>query len=146
MPEIEASEKRQGLHLACFRSTAVESKENFLARTPKMSAKCESQVSRREWDADTRLINLLIEHGSKLDAIKRVLAEYGCGIETTPISVIFSGDSECNLGRIGTRLCSARTLSATFYRTLTAKREAGKLQGLPRTKWRQRLPFESAFA
>jgi len=45
MPEIEASEKRQGLHLAGFRSAAVESKENFLAGTPKMPAKCESQVS-----------------------------------------------------------------------------------------------------
>ena len=45
MPEIEASEKRQGLHLACFRSTSIESKENFLARTPKMPAKCESQAS-----------------------------------------------------------------------------------------------------
>src|SRR5450755_2902088 len=47
MPEIDGSEKRQGLHLACFRSTAVESKENFLAPTPEMPAKCESQVSRR---------------------------------------------------------------------------------------------------
>jgi len=47
MPEIEASEKRQGLHLADFRSAAVESKENFLAGTPKMPAKCESQVSVR---------------------------------------------------------------------------------------------------
>ena len=45
MPEIEASEKRQGLHLAGFRSAAVESKENFLAGTPKMPAKCESQAS-----------------------------------------------------------------------------------------------------
>jgi hypothetical protein len=45
MPEIEASE-RQGLHLAGFRSAAVESKENFLAGTPKMPAKCESQVKR----------------------------------------------------------------------------------------------------
>src|SRR5579863_2012004 len=45
MPEIEASEKRQGLHLACFRSTSIESKENFLARTPKMPAKCESQAN-----------------------------------------------------------------------------------------------------
>jgi len=45
MPEIDGSEKRQGLHLACFRSTAVESKENFLAPTPEMPAKCESQVS-----------------------------------------------------------------------------------------------------
>jgi len=47
MPEIEASEKRQGLHLAGFRSAAVESKENFLAGTPKMPAKCESQASHR---------------------------------------------------------------------------------------------------
>jgi len=48
MPEIEGSEKRQGLHLACFRSTAVESKENSPARTPKRAAKCESQVSIEE--------------------------------------------------------------------------------------------------
>src|SRR5580693_6184932 len=48
MPEIEASEKRQGLHLPCFRSTAVESKENFLARTPKMPAKCESQAKEHQ--------------------------------------------------------------------------------------------------
>ena len=45
MPEIDGSEKRQGLHLACFRSTAVESKENFLAPTPEMPAKCESQAN-----------------------------------------------------------------------------------------------------
>lgn len=44
MPEIEASEKRQGLHLAGFRSAAVESKEDFLAGKPKMPAKCESQA------------------------------------------------------------------------------------------------------
>ena len=46
MPKIEASEKRQGLHLACFRCTAVESKKNSPAQTPKMPANCESQVSR----------------------------------------------------------------------------------------------------
>src|SRR6516165_11058511 len=44
MPEMEGSEKRQGLHLACFRSTAVESKRNSPARSPKMPAKCESQA------------------------------------------------------------------------------------------------------
>jgi len=52
MPEIEASEKRQGLHLAGFRSAAVESKENFLAGTPKMPAKCESQVNEGELGED----------------------------------------------------------------------------------------------
>jgi hypothetical protein len=30
---------------ACFRYTDVESKRNFLALTPKIAAKCESQVS-----------------------------------------------------------------------------------------------------
>jgi len=45
MPEIEGSEKREGLHLACFRDLSVESKANSLARTSKMNAKCESQVS-----------------------------------------------------------------------------------------------------
>jgi IS5 family transposase len=52
MPEIEASEKRQGLHLAGFRSAAVESKENFLAGTPKMPAKCESQARQVTLGAD----------------------------------------------------------------------------------------------
>ena len=46
MPEIRGSEKRQGLHLACFRNAAVESKENSLARTPKMAVNCESQANR----------------------------------------------------------------------------------------------------
>ncbi|MGV1080868.1 MAG: hypothetical protein ACOYD1_13690, partial [Candidatus Nanopelagicales bacterium] len=46
MPEIEGSEKRQGLHLAHLRSAAVESKENSPARTPKMAANCESQANR----------------------------------------------------------------------------------------------------
>jgi hypothetical protein len=45
MPDIQVSEKRQGLHLACFRSTAVESKENSPARTPKIPGKCESRAS-----------------------------------------------------------------------------------------------------
>src|SRR5947209_9450442 len=45
MPEIESSEKRQGLHLACFCSTAVESKQNSPARTPKMPGKCESRAN-----------------------------------------------------------------------------------------------------
>src|ERR1041384_7094598 len=45
MAEIDASEKRQGLHLACFSHSDVESKRNSLARPPKMRLKCESQVS-----------------------------------------------------------------------------------------------------
>ena len=47
MAEIAGSEKRQGLHLACFRRTAIESKENSPPRPPKMPIKCESQVSRQ---------------------------------------------------------------------------------------------------
>jgi len=47
MPEIEGSEKRQGLHLACFRRTTFESKENFIARSLKMPAKCEGQANIR---------------------------------------------------------------------------------------------------
>jgi len=61
MPEIEASEKRQGLHLACFPSTAIESKENFLARTPKMPAKCESQASGNN-SAKANMTNLCLFH------------------------------------------------------------------------------------
>src|ERR1051325_1327451 len=44
MAEIDASEKRQGLHLACFSHSDVESKRNSLARPPKMRLKCESQA------------------------------------------------------------------------------------------------------
>jgi hypothetical protein len=44
MAEIAGSEKWQGLHLACFRSTAIESKKNSLARPPKTPVKCESQA------------------------------------------------------------------------------------------------------
>jgi hypothetical protein len=45
MPEIESAEKRQGLHLACFTRTVVESKRNSLAPTVKTAFKCESRVS-----------------------------------------------------------------------------------------------------
>lgn len=45
MPEIESAEKRQGLHLACFTRTVVESKRNSPAPTVKTAFKCESRVS-----------------------------------------------------------------------------------------------------
>jgi hypothetical protein len=45
MAEIAGSEKRQGLHLGSFRSTALESKKNSPARPAKMPVKCESQAS-----------------------------------------------------------------------------------------------------
>ena len=44
MAEIARSKKRQGLHLACFRRAAIESKLNSPAQLPKMPLKCESQV------------------------------------------------------------------------------------------------------
>jgi hypothetical protein len=44
MAEIYVSEKRQGLHLACFRYIDVESKRNSPARRPKMRVKCGSQA------------------------------------------------------------------------------------------------------
>src|SRR4051794_4788485 len=45
MAEIEGSEKRQGLHLASFSSTAVETKRNSPAPNPKMHSKCESRAN-----------------------------------------------------------------------------------------------------
>src|SRR3954468_20065675 len=47
MAEIAGSEKRQGLHLGSFRSTAIESKKNSPARPSKMRVKCESQANPR---------------------------------------------------------------------------------------------------
>src|SRR5690242_4646380 len=44
MPEIERAEKRQGLHLAWFCNTLVESKRNSLAPSPKVRFKCESRA------------------------------------------------------------------------------------------------------
>jgi DDE family transposase len=46
MPEIESAEKRQGLHLACFTRTVVESKRNSPAPTVKTAFRCESRASR----------------------------------------------------------------------------------------------------
>jgi len=46
MPEIESAEKRQGLHLACFTRTVVESKRNSPAPTVKTAFKCESRANR----------------------------------------------------------------------------------------------------
>jgi hypothetical protein len=48
MPEIDVSEKRQGLHLACFHHADVESKRDLLARSPKMPVNCESQANRAQ--------------------------------------------------------------------------------------------------
>lgn len=52
-----------------------------LRRDPAKVAFRQSETKRRDWDADTRAINVLIEQASKLDAIRSVLAEYGCDLE-----------------------------------------------------------------
>jgi hypothetical protein len=64
MAEIAGSEKRQGLHLGSFRSTAIESKKNSPARPSKMRVKCESQVNAEE-AADKKLHGVSIRWGAE---------------------------------------------------------------------------------